>query len=294
MIRVDRRARIVTRRLGASALLGGSWLRPRGKAGNLQLELAPVARLELEGRGLERLAGNRAQWGPAYSRSVTPASVRDVEFSRELRDDVLAGDITLSVRLWKRPQVKEGGRYRVGPGLIEIDADRARPVRGDHRGGRPASRRARPRDPARPRRARGADRRGHPRLPDRAPRGEPRRLSRGVRGSAAHGARRPPAPDGVRERRAVARTYRRRSRRRTRLGLAAVSANDHFLYQAPWLDGPTALATVIERSGAMELATTVALVALRGPVPLAKTLAALDVLSDGRVVAGRRSRLVGA
>ena len=45
-----------------------------------------------------------------------------VEFSRELRDDVLAGDVTLSVRLWKRPQVKEGGRYRVGPGLIEVDA----------------------------------------------------------------------------------------------------------------------------------------------------------------------------
>ena len=45
-----------------------------------------------------------------------------MEFSRELRDDVLAGDITLSVRLWKRPQVKEGGRYRVGFGLIEVDA----------------------------------------------------------------------------------------------------------------------------------------------------------------------------
>jgi hypothetical protein len=45
-----------------------------------------------------------------------------MEFSRELRNDVLAGDITLSVRLWKRPQVKEGGRYRVGPGEIEIDA----------------------------------------------------------------------------------------------------------------------------------------------------------------------------
>jgi alkanesulfonate monooxygenase SsuD/methylene tetrahydromethanopterin reductase-like flavin-dependent oxidoreductase (luciferase family) len=67
---------------------------------------------------------------------------------------------------------------------------------------------------------------------------------------------------------------------------AAVSANDHFLFQTPWLDGPTALAAAIDRSGAMELATTVALVALRGPVPLAKTLAALDVLSDGRVVAG--------
>jgi len=45
-----------------------------------------------------------------------------MEFSRELRDDVLAGDITLSVRLWKRLRVKEGGRYRVGPGLIEVNA----------------------------------------------------------------------------------------------------------------------------------------------------------------------------
>jgi alkanesulfonate monooxygenase SsuD/methylene tetrahydromethanopterin reductase-like flavin-dependent oxidoreductase (luciferase family) len=69
-------------------------------------------------------------------------------------------------------------------------------------------------------------------------------------------------------------------------GFAAVSANDHFLFQRPWLDGPTALASVIEPSGAMELATTVALVALRGPVPLAKTLAALDLLSDGRLIAG--------
>ena len=46
------------------------------------------------------------------------SSVPGVEFSRELRNDVLAGDITLSVRLWKRPQVKQGGRYRVGSGEI--------------------------------------------------------------------------------------------------------------------------------------------------------------------------------
>src|ERR1700674_2728856 len=50
------------------------------------------------------------------------ASVRGVEFSRELRNDVLAGDITLSVRLWKRPRVKQGGRYRVGLGEVEVDA----------------------------------------------------------------------------------------------------------------------------------------------------------------------------
>jgi hypothetical protein len=45
-----------------------------------------------------------------------------MQFSRELRNDVLAGEITLSVRLWKRPLVKQGGRYRVGPGHIEVDA----------------------------------------------------------------------------------------------------------------------------------------------------------------------------
>jgi alkanesulfonate monooxygenase SsuD/methylene tetrahydromethanopterin reductase-like flavin-dependent oxidoreductase (luciferase family) len=67
---------------------------------------------------------------------------------------------------------------------------------------------------------------------------------------------------------------------------AAVSANDHFLFGTPWLDGPTALAAVVERSGSMELATTVALVSLRGPIQLAKAIAALDVLSEGRVIAG--------
>jgi alkanesulfonate monooxygenase SsuD/methylene tetrahydromethanopterin reductase-like flavin-dependent oxidoreductase (luciferase family) len=69
-------------------------------------------------------------------------------------------------------------------------------------------------------------------------------------------------------------------------GLAAISANDHFVFSTPWLDGPTALAAVIERSGDMTLATTISLASLRGPVPLAKTLAALDLLCEGRLVAG--------
>jgi alkanesulfonate monooxygenase SsuD/methylene tetrahydromethanopterin reductase-like flavin-dependent oxidoreductase (luciferase family) len=69
-------------------------------------------------------------------------------------------------------------------------------------------------------------------------------------------------------------------------GFAAVSANDHFVFQTAWLDGPTALASVIEASGEMGLATTVALSALRGPVALAKSLAAIDILSGGRLIAG--------
>jgi hypothetical protein len=45
-----------------------------------------------------------------------------VEFSRELRSSVLSGAVTVSFRLWQRPQVKSGGRYRVGDGQIEVDA----------------------------------------------------------------------------------------------------------------------------------------------------------------------------
>ncbi|MEV0284745.1 LLM class flavin-dependent oxidoreductase [Kribbella sp. NPDC050820] len=69
-------------------------------------------------------------------------------------------------------------------------------------------------------------------------------------------------------------------------GFTTVSANDHFLFSTPWLDGPTALAAVLDRSGDLTLATTISLLSLRGPVPLAKTLVALDVLSGGRVIAG--------
>jgi alkanesulfonate monooxygenase SsuD/methylene tetrahydromethanopterin reductase-like flavin-dependent oxidoreductase (luciferase family) len=68
-------------------------------------------------------------------------------------------------------------------------------------------------------------------------------------------------------------------------GFAAVSANDHFVFQTAWLDGPTALASMIERSGRLTLATTLSLAVLRGPVALAKALAAIDILSEGRLVA---------
>ena len=44
-----------------------------------------------------------------------------MQFSRELYDDIAAGAITLTVRLWRRPRVKVGGRYDVGPVEIEVD-----------------------------------------------------------------------------------------------------------------------------------------------------------------------------
>jgi alkanesulfonate monooxygenase SsuD/methylene tetrahydromethanopterin reductase-like flavin-dependent oxidoreductase (luciferase family) len=70
------------------------------------------------------------------------------------------------------------------------------------------------------------------------------------------------------------------------LGYRCLCANDHLLFSRPWLDGPAALAAVIEESSGLALATTIALPVIRGPVQLAKTLAAIDVLSEGRLIIG--------
>jgi probable F420-dependent oxidoreductase len=70
------------------------------------------------------------------------------------------------------------------------------------------------------------------------------------------------------------------------LGFKALSANDHLLFPRPWLDGPTALAAVLATTKRVTVATTVALPVVRGPVALAKSLAAIDLLSGGRLVVG--------
>jgi alkanesulfonate monooxygenase SsuD/methylene tetrahydromethanopterin reductase-like flavin-dependent oxidoreductase (luciferase family) len=70
------------------------------------------------------------------------------------------------------------------------------------------------------------------------------------------------------------------------LGFRYLCANDHLLFSRPWLDGPTALAALIDESADMLLATTASLPVLRGPVQLAKTLTAIDILSGGRLVVG--------
>ena len=74
------------------------------------------------------------------------------------------------------------------------------------------------------------------------------------------------------------------ARRAAALGFDTLAANDHLVFASPWLDGPIALASVIGDSGSMKLATTVSLPVVRGPVQLAKAMAAIDVLSGGRTV----------
>ena len=44
-----------------------------------------------------------------------------MQFSPELRDRVADGSITVSIRLWSRPQVKVGGTYRSGDVTFQVD-----------------------------------------------------------------------------------------------------------------------------------------------------------------------------
>ena len=43
-------------------------------------------------------------------------------FSRPLREGVRRGRITSSIRIWTRPHVKVGGRYRMDEGEIHVDS----------------------------------------------------------------------------------------------------------------------------------------------------------------------------
>ena len=43
-------------------------------------------------------------------------------FTKRLREGVRRGEITCSVRIWQRPHVKPGNRYRMEEGEIEIES----------------------------------------------------------------------------------------------------------------------------------------------------------------------------
>jgi hypothetical protein len=41
-------------------------------------------------------------------------------FAKQLRERVMRGEITCSVRIWQKPHVKVGGRYPLGPGAVHV------------------------------------------------------------------------------------------------------------------------------------------------------------------------------
>jgi alkanesulfonate monooxygenase SsuD/methylene tetrahydromethanopterin reductase-like flavin-dependent oxidoreductase (luciferase family) len=76
------------------------------------------------------------------------------------------------------------------------------------------------------------------------------------------------------------------ARTASQLGFRVLSANDHMVYSRPHLDALTALTVAMESSGQMTLMTSIALLVIRGAAPMAKALAAIDVLSGGRLIVG--------
>ena len=45
-------------------------------------------------------------------------------FTKRLREPVMRGEVTCSVRIWQSPRVKVGGRYPLGAGAIQVTAMR--------------------------------------------------------------------------------------------------------------------------------------------------------------------------
>jgi hypothetical protein len=45
-------------------------------------------------------------------------------FAKRLREPVMRGEITCSVRIWQSARVKVGGRYALGPGAIYVTSIR--------------------------------------------------------------------------------------------------------------------------------------------------------------------------
>ena len=44
-----------------------------------------------------------------------------MQFTKKLRESIKAGEITTSIRIWIKPRVKTGGRYRLEEGHVIVD-----------------------------------------------------------------------------------------------------------------------------------------------------------------------------
>jgi len=45
-------------------------------------------------------------------------------FTKRLREPIMRGEVTCSIRIWHRPRVKAGGRYVLGPGYVQVTSIR--------------------------------------------------------------------------------------------------------------------------------------------------------------------------
>jgi hypothetical protein len=67
---------------------------------------------------------DEARWLSRSARLVQlpPEYTLSMVFAKRLREGVRRGEITCSVRIWMYPHVKQGARYRMDEGQIEVDS----------------------------------------------------------------------------------------------------------------------------------------------------------------------------
>jgi alkanesulfonate monooxygenase SsuD/methylene tetrahydromethanopterin reductase-like flavin-dependent oxidoreductase (luciferase family) len=70
------------------------------------------------------------------------------------------------------------------------------------------------------------------------------------------------------------------------LGYDSLSVNDHIVFHTSWLDALTTLSAIASSTTRILIGTSILNIIVRNPVVCAKALAAIDILSSGRLFAG--------
>ena len=70
------------------------------------------------------------------------------------------------------------------------------------------------------------------------------------------------------------------------LGYDSLSVNDHIVFHTSWLDALSTLSAVAASTTRILIGTSILNIVVRNPVVCAKALAAIDILSSGRLFAG--------
>ena len=70
------------------------------------------------------------------------------------------------------------------------------------------------------------------------------------------------------------------------LGYDSVSVNDHIVFHTSWLDALSTISVVAASTTRILIGTSILNIVVRNPVVSAKALAAIDILSSGRIFAG--------
>jgi alkanesulfonate monooxygenase SsuD/methylene tetrahydromethanopterin reductase-like flavin-dependent oxidoreductase (luciferase family) len=70
------------------------------------------------------------------------------------------------------------------------------------------------------------------------------------------------------------------------LGYDSLSVNDHIVFHTSWLDALTTLSAIASSTTRILIGTSILNIVVRNPIVCAKALAAIDILSSGRLFAG--------